>query len=280
MVSSTPCLLTKIITLTLLLALGFSPYVFSQSDIAKPQLRVGGLPDRPTPPYMWLDTCSNELTGVLRAVVEEALEDEYELIFLPLIETTPTSWTETVEHLKQGKYDIQIAMYSPPPQGILISHSPVALHRTSIFTKKNRYTETIQLDFLKDKKGIMLQGGKGAREHRQLLQLQAKGFNINHIANLENTLSLLIKEDIDYIIGEHFFTVDAINRLKLKADIQITDYSEKLRGIYAGVSETGEYTEVIPLLDVRLKAMNNSGAINLLTQNYLKKWLTKSDCQR
>lgn len=251
----------------------------AQEQTDKPVIRIGGMSDQAFPPFLWQDACTGQMRGVLPALVERILGADYQLNFLPPIPTNPELWKQSLNQLRNNDYDLQLAMYAPAPEDILISSTPLAEYSKSIFYRKGTLTDREKnLGALKNKKGLILQAPKGGAEYRTMIKLQSEGFTIRYQQGIENAINLLASGEVEYVYGEHYYGANAIYRLNYDTMITSFDLIEERKGLYAAVNANGPWTEVIDRLNQELKAIQQTKLVDKLSQSYLSNWLRVDGC--
>ena len=102
--------------------------------------------------------------------------------------------------------------------------------------------------------------------------------NLVSLDNLEEALTKLKNEEIDYVISDRY-RFRSINREYLiNNQLDFKKLDEFTRSSYLAVKTGSPWEQLLPLLDKKLAESKQSGHIDYLEKNYLLLWHKERDC--
>ncbi|WP_159931063.1 ABC transporter substrate-binding protein [Oceanicoccus sp. KOV_DT_Chl] len=252
--------------------------VVSPTLVAGEALIIGGNVAYDEPPHSWVDSCSGQITGANRVVLERAFTKAgVAITFDKPIPVSESAYRTVISQINNGEVD---ALKALPRISLgsdfLFSNEPVAMIKESIvFLKKHKSKFSEDLANVSGLNGVAMELG----ENRQQL-IKKYGWNVavyqgNDKHQLITQLEL---GNYDYIImGTHKFHL--LQRDFIKNDsLQSIEIHDFYREFYFVVKKESTAARYLPLIDKELKAMRDSGFIDFIQNKYLQIWINKKTC--
>ena len=118
---------------------------------------IGGLIDKPRPPFSWVDYCLQENQGTINVMVEEILDElnvNYRILAAESI--TPTLMQSLTDRVNNNQLSALIAVdKSFEEQQVMLSNEPIVIVKTAIVYLKKKPIQLIDYSQLKTLKGAV-----------------------------------------------------------------------------------------------------------------------------
>lgn len=258
----------------LLLLCMFSAQLSAQD---KGVIRIGGLPDMGTAPYIWVDNCAQSFAGTLPHLANKVLgELGYSVTYQAPLAVTTDSWEKAFDELRDGSHDVAISITKPAPKGIAIGSEPMIYQIISFVKRRPDTLSYSNLKSLVGKKGVVLDASEFGSGYPLLKKLESQGLDVSNAPMGPEAVNLLDKGLVDYVIGDHYYLLGNAKAMNISQRLQFIKL-ENGKGIYLGVKRDGPYANLPKLADPYFRELRETGMIERFSQDYLLKWM-REDC--
>ncbi|WP_101759342.1 hypothetical protein [Oceanicoccus sp. KOV_DT_Chl] len=239
---------------------------------------IGGVPDKMSPPYHWVNPCTNVLEGGSIHLLRKSLEMEgYEVLVAPPIKTDANAWAEFDRQVATEKIHIMPTMYSPPLPGITISSSPLAWQKDSIVHRKGDTSITHDAADLDTYKGIMQHFKGRGTKHAVYKNLKAKGYDIEALeTDTLAALQKIISKEADYLVIDYYHALIIARQHGIENQLNFGSWPRQDVAIHAGVKTHSKWEAPLQAIDKHLAMFNSKGLTNKVMSSYLQRFIEQS----
>lgn len=240
---------------------------------------------QPRPPYRWKDSCDNYKSsiGSTEHIVNKVFRDiGLETVWITgntSHDNNNTAIDIKYQQLKKGKIAFLV---SPNPlkniEDIIAVPTPVAYRRLSVITLTTGPEYNNEIAHLTPFTGgiyALSNRTSATTEHIESLPLTIKRYSSPALA-----LEALAKNDIDYVIGDHYVAKIWGNKNPAEQPLQFSNFDAPQLRIHLLTLKNSPYNHYIQDINEQLSSYHASGFINHINDLYLKHWIADSYLQQ
>lgn len=265
-------------------SVSFSDELKSADSPKAIEMYIGGISSISSPPYSWVDQCTNELQGSSRHLLKKLLADlGVEVIYSEPLSVRSAELRKRFRYLKDGTFDALVGVYKKQDNDrITLNNVPIIEIDSGVIYQRDS-TRTINgFDDL-----LPLRGAIPSSNRRFYLSLNTgalgidefNALNLTRTETLEEAVDMLRSDEVDFVISDRyrFRTID--KQTLIKSNYKFTKLDEFSRKSYLAVKAGSKFEKIFPELDKKLIESKQKGYITFLEEDYLLRWHNGRGCK-
>ncbi|ARN74761.1 substrate-binding periplasmic protein [Oceanicoccus sagamiensis] len=247
-------------------------------------MRLGGVISDSTPPHSWVDPCTGQLDGSLHHLLREFFEQQrgIKLLYNPAKKERDLPWANLIGQLSDGAIDALIAVPALPKlPALAYSEHAVVFSDQAVVYLKTRPVDTSNTAKWREKRGLIATMGQEPSSNANYLLAKHNGLVFRETFSVDQSIDYLITGKGDYIITGYYRARGNLLRRKMANDFVFETFRNPSTDYHFAVKARSEWEDDVDAFSDYLKGHYDSGKIEYLNNNYLKKWLNSSgECEK
>ncbi len=250
--------------------------------IASPEpltMRVGGIISDPTPPHSWVDPCTGKLDGTMHHLVKDFFADKRGITLVysqPALERN-LPWPNLIGEVSEGVIDALIAVPAVPNlPALTYSETPIVVSDQAVISLKANPVDTTDTSKWREKRGLIATMGQEPSSNANYLLAKHNGLMFRETFSIEQSIDYLLTGKGDYMITGYYRVRGILLQRKIANDFEFKTFRNTSTDYHFAVKAGSLWEADVAAFSDYLKKHYDSGKMEYLDNNYLKKWLNSS----